>query len=122
MRSDKKTSLAKVAKTVLMNPLDTERDIAEKAWVSNWTAHNMIKELEQTWAKDPRIVWLTDKDFELMEKIQKIKFDRLNKPEEVNNRDIDTWENTANKRYTIFRGKATDEGGWLNNIESIDIL
>lgn len=122
MRKDKAENLSNVAKVVLNSPLLTEREVAEKAWVSNWTAHNMITELEQSWAKDPRIVWLTDKDFELMESIQSVKFKRLETPENINDNDLDKWENTAVKRYTIFRGKATDEQWGLNNIESIDIL
>jgi hypothetical protein len=122
MRSDKKKSLSKVAKAILSNPLMNEREIAEKASVSNWTAHNMIKELEQTWAKDDRIVWLTDEDFVIMKRIQEVKKQRLNKPEEVNNSDIDKWEQTATKRYSLFRWDATDKDWGLKNIESIEIL
>lgn len=33
MRSDKKTSVASVVKVALLNPLDSQRDIAEKAGV-----------------------------------------------------------------------------------------
>lgn len=82
----------------------------------------MVKELEQTWAKDPRIVWLTDKDFELMEQIQQVKFKRLKSEENINDNDLDKWENTAVKRWSLFRGNATDEQWGIKNIESIEIL
>lgn len=56
---------------------------------------------------------LTDWDFEIMKTIQKIKKDRLKDPDKVNNKEVDLWENTANKRYTTFRGSVTDEYGWM---------
>ncbi len=122
MRSDKAKNIAKVARVVLADPLLSRDEVAMKAGVSQWTASNVLAELDESWRKDPRIVWLTDKDFELMESIQSVKFKRLETPENINDNDLDKWENTAVKRYTIFRGKATDEQWGLNNIESIDIL
>lgn len=122
MRSDKAKNIAKVARVVLADPLLSRDEVAMKAGVSQWTASNVLAELDESWRKDPRIVWLTDKDFELMESIQSVKFKRLKTPENINDNDLDKWENTAVKRYTIFRGKATDEQWGLNNIESIDIL
>lgn len=122
MRADKKANIAKVAKVALLEPLLTRDQIAEKAWVSTWTASNMLKELDGSWPKDPRIIWLTDWDFDLMKVIQKEKFARLQNPEQVNDNDLDKWENTATKRFTIFRGSATDKEWGLKGIESIDIL
>ena len=109
MRVDKAKNIAKVAKVVLKEPLLTRDEIAEKAWVSTWTASNMLKELDGNWPKDPRIIWLTDKDFDLMKLFQQEKFNRMKNPENVNDNDLDKWENTATKRFTIFRWSATDK-------------
>jgi hypothetical protein len=47
-----------------------------------------------------------------MKKIQLEKFRRMEEErEQLNNSDIDRWENTASKRYSLFRGTATDESG-----------
>jgi hypothetical protein len=52
-----------------------------------------------------------------MEKIQGIKINKLKtKPEDISNWDIDKWENTATKRYSLFRWDATDPNGWLKSI------
>lgn len=122
MRADKKANIAKVAKVALLEPLLTRDQIAEKAWVSTWTASNMLKELDGSWPKDPRIIGLTDWDFDLMRVIQKEKFARLQNPEQVNDNDLDKWENTATKRFTIFRWSATDKDWGLKWIENIEIL
>ena len=47
MRADKKKSQDKVVAEMLKDPLATEREIAERAGVSNGTAHARIKEIEQ---------------------------------------------------------------------------
>lgn len=122
MRVDKKKNVSKISKELLKNPLQTERELAEKTWVSKTTAHNIIWELDQIWPKDPKVVLLTDKDFDMMIKIQDEKFKRLEKPENINHNDLDKWENTATRRYTLFRWDATDEKWWLKNIENVEIL
>jgi len=38
-----------------------------------------------------------------MKDIQRIKRERLKSDEEISNGDIDKWEQTATKRYTLFR-------------------
>ena len=122
MRADKATNIANVAKELLENPLQTERQIADTLWVNHTTVNRAKQELQQTAPKDDRIVWLTDWDFDLMKVIQQEKFARLQDPENVNNNDLDKWENTAVKRYSLFRWSATDEQWGLKQIESIDIL
>jgi len=54
--------------------------------------------------KDDRIMHLTDKDFELMQLIQKRKFKRMeDKENSVNDSDINNWDKEAKARYTLFR-------------------
>lgn len=115
-RKDKLKNKAKIVKAVLNNPLDTQEKIAKTAWVNKSTVSRQLNEMQQTATKDDRIIWLTDKDFEIMLKIQAEKFRRLEEEkEQLNNNDIDKWDNSAAKRYTLFRWSATDEKGWLKN-------
>lgn len=109
MRTDKKVSIAKVAKEVLSNPLLNQREIAENTWLSLGNVNDKLNILEQEGKKDERIIWLTDRDFELMKKIQDVKFKRIATDDVINNNDLDKWENTATKRYSFFRWSATDE-------------
>jgi len=122
MRSDKAKNIAKVAKVALLEPLLTRDQIAEKAWVWTWTASRALAELDENGHKDDRIIWLTDWDFDLMKVIQREKFKRLEEPEKVNDKYLDKWENTAVKRYSLFRWSATDKDWGLKGIEFIDIL
>lgn len=123
IRTDKKRNLAKVAKIVLKDPLLTEREIAKKTNIWKSTVNRMKQELGQDGAKDDRIVGLTDEDFEIQKIIQAEKRKRLETPEKINNKDLDTWDNSAMKRYTLFRGNATNKEWWLvvNTISFSDI-
>ena len=121
MRSDKAKNIAKVAKVALLEPLLTRDQIAEKAWVWTWTASRALAELDENGHKDDRIIWLTDKDFELMKQIQEVKFKRLQEDEQINNNDLDKWENTAVKRYSLFRWSATDKDWGLKETVTIEI-
>lgn len=124
VRADKKKNLDKVAASLAKDPLQSERQLAKNAWVSNGTAHNMKEELEQTWAvKDSRIVNLTDWDFKLMEMIQQRKFARMNDTDNpVNDSDVNNWDKEAKARYTIFRWEATDNEWGLKDVSAIDKL
>jgi hypothetical protein len=63
-----------------------------------------MKEMGQIGAKDDKIIKLTDEDFDLMISIQKEKKRRLDEQKDkINNSDIDRWEQTATKRYSLFR-------------------
>ena len=122
MRVDKAKNIANLSKELLDNPLQTVREIWNTLDLDFWTVAKLKKELPQIATKDDRIIWLTDKDFELMQKIQEVKFKRIADDEQINNSDIDKWEQTATKRYTIFRWDATDKDWGLKTIDSIDIL
>ena len=115
MRADKKANIAKVAKVALWNPLASQREIAEETWLSLWNVNDKLNKLEQT--KDDRIIWLTDKDFELMEIIQKRKFERMiDKERPVNDNDMNNWDKEAKARFTLFRWDATDEQWGLKEV------
>lgn len=122
-RKDKLKNKAKVIKTTLINPLNTDRETAKELWIWKSTVNRIKQELGQDGTKDDRIIGLTDEDFNLMLDIQKEKKRRLQEEKgELNNNDIDKWENTATKRYSLFRWDATDKEWAIKNIENIEIL
>lgn len=109
----------------MLDPLASQRDTAENAWVGLGTANRILQELEQTGTKDPRIITITDKDLSIVEKGQLEIDRRLSTPfelEKMRTGEISTVLKDSTARYSLFRGNATDKDGWLKNIDSIDIL
>lgn len=121
IRTDKKKKLWKVAEELLNNPLQTIREVSEKTWVSKSTVANYINEdLDKLGQKDERIIAITDKDFELMNLIQEEKFRRIKEEKDkINNTDINKWEETATRRYQIFKWNITDKNWGLNSLDEI---
>jgi len=115
-RADKKKNLDKTTASLVKNPLQSEREIAKDIWVSRSTAHIMKKEIEQSQAKDDRIVNLTDKDFELMQKIQARKFVRMDDLETpVDDTNLNNWDREAKARYSLFRWDITGKDWGMKN-------
>ena len=116
-RADKKKNIDKVVASLVKDPLQTEQQIARDTWISQSAVNRAKKEVGKNGLKDDRIMNLTDKDFDLMKSIQKEKTKRLKEEtKEISNLDIDRWENTATKRYSLFRWKATDNEWWAKDI------
>lgn len=125
-RTDSKINTAKVAKSVLKNPLQTQVEIAKDAWVSKTTVFNKLAELDKAWQKDSRIQGILDADLEIITLWQGLINDRLkdlknNKEgaEKISARDV-SWiirENTA--RYSLFKWDATDKDWWLKQVTDI---
>ena len=123
MRADKKANIAKVAKIALKEPLLTRDEIAEKAWVSQWTASNVLKELDETWRKSPEIIKITTKDKRAIELAQIIIEQSLEKYVEMseaawwlemNEALRAAWlAKEATARYTLFWWEATDKDWWM---------
>jgi len=125
MRTDKAKNTAKVLKEVIKNPLSTEREIAEKTWISNWTAHNIKWELEQIWAKSQIILEICDLDINLVKKWLKELDRRFSDKEEMNKirpTEISQVIKDSSWRYQIFKWKGTDENwGYKEIIPNIII-
>jgi len=116
-RAESKINKAKVAKSVLTKPLQTQREIAKDTWVSLGTVNSKLNQLELEGGKDPRIQWIIDADLDIIITGQWIISERLQDEEEkkkISARDISTIirENTA--RYTLFAWNTTDEKWGLN--------
>lgn len=123
MRKDKKKNVDMVSAYRAKNPLATECEVSKELWMSSWTVHRCFKEMEKNGeVKDERIIHLTDWDFDIMQKIQEIKKNRLEKPDDVSNKEVDLRENTATKRYSLFRWKATDNEWGMKDFSQISII
>ena len=127
MRADKKRSLSKVAEIAINNPTLSEREIAERAWIWNWTAHRALKDLEQVGAKNEDIIQITDTDLEILKLWQQEIFNRLQNEEEL--KKMRTFEiaqtiEKSEKRYQIFRWDVTDENWAIKTIskEQADLI
>ena len=126
VRSDKKKTMAKVAKAVLKNPTASEREIAKIAGVANWSAHNHMSELEQTWAlsKDPRIKAISDADLLIVNLVQAETVKRFQNPEElkkINALDLNRIWDISIKRHSLIIGKATDEMWWMKTAKVVSL-
>jgi hypothetical protein len=93
--------------------------VAKDTWLGNWTVHRAKEEVEQTGAKDDRIVNLTDRDMNCIElwvrELERRLGDKMELKEmrasEISNV---IKENTA--RYTLFRWTATGKDGGLKEV------
>lgn len=121
-RKDRARNRAKVIKAKLKSPLKTEREIAKETKVSKSTVNRISKELGQKGTKDERILWICDKDLEIITLGQKLILEKLwdkkqiarLKPHEISQVIA---ENT--RRYSLFKWNATDSQWGL--IQSITI-
>ncbi len=109
MRVDKAQNIAKVLKEVINDPLATQREISERTGVWLWTVNRSLEEVEQIGTKEETIVKLVAADLEIQRKIAEIKLKRLTDDKQINNSDINKWEETALKRSQLLTGWNTDK-------------
>jgi len=118
-RSDKLRNRAKVIKATLKNPLASQREIAKQQWVSDRTVWRVQSEMSQNVAKDDRILWICDKDLEIIKKWQEVIAKKLNNPKAVQKMrlwEISTALAESTRRYTLLKWDATDEQGWIKQV------
>lgn len=122
-RVDKTKNKIKVIKELLKNPLQTEREIANKINISKSSAHNHRKELGQFWPNSNIIDDIIKKDADIVKMVQNELMKRIkNNPARVSTRDlISAWDVSA-KRYSVFKWDITDKEWWLKNIQDISIV
>ena len=120
MRTDKAKNKSKIVKEVLKNPLQSQREIAKKVWLWKTTIQEHLQDIKTT--KDDRILWVCEKDFEIVILWQSIIAERLKDKEEV--KKMRTFEiaqtiEKSEKRYMLFKWEATDKDWWLKSITNI---
>jgi len=124
MRSDEKQSRAKVAKEAILNPLASQREIAQATWLSLGNVNDKLNKLEQIGWKDDRIIWITDTDLSILTIGQREIERRLNDKEEVEKMrtvEISQVIKESTARYSLFRWNATDEKWGLKETVTIEI-
>lgn len=119
MRVDKQKNVWKVAEIIAKHPHATEREIAEMASVSSWTAHNAIVELKQSWVKDENIAYIVGSAKARIKKISSV-LDRFVEEtitqEKLDRRDVREIKDIAKDdlaRVTILWWELTDDEGGL---------
>ena len=118
-RSDKLKNRAKVIKATLKNPLKSQREIAKEQWVSDRTVWRVQAEMSHNVAKDDRIIWICDKDLEII-KLWQAELERRLKDKKALSK-MRSWEISQvlaenTRRYTLLRWNATDENGWIKKV------
>ncbi len=118
MRADKAQSLSKVIEEKLIDPLASQREIAERTGLSVWNVNDKLNELELSEIKDPRILLITNKDLSIVEVGQAEIDRRLRDEEEIKKMrtvEISQVLKESTSRYSLFKGSATDKDGGLKN-------
>lgn len=114
MRKDRERNMWKVIKSIINDPLKTQKEIAEEVGIWIWNVNRKLNELERNGIKDPRILAICDKDLDIVTLWQEEIYRRLSKnPKIMTTRDIVATMETGTRRYTLFRWDITDEKWWL---------
>lgn len=121
-RKDSINNEAKVISAIIKSPLKTQRELAKETGVSKTTIHNKLNNLDHTIDKSPSIEEICATDIESVKLGQAILLKRLKEtPEDLRVREIVDITAESTKRYTLFKGKATDEFWWLNSLNELPI-
>ncbi len=120
IRTDKLKNKAKIIKEVLKNPLQSQREIAENTWLWKTTVQEHLLDIKAT--KDDRILWVCEKDFEIVKLWQAIIEERLRDKTETDK--MRTFEiaqtiEKSEKRYMLFKWDATDKDWWMKQPDVI---
>ena len=110
MRVDKKKNKAKIIKEIIKNPLQSQREMAKNVWLWKTTIQEHLQEIKTT--KDDRILWICEKDFEIVKLWQSIIEERLRDKSETDK--MRTFEiaqtiEKSERRYMLFKWNATDD-------------
>ena len=120
-RIDRQINKAKITKEALKNPLQSVRDIAKKTWIWKSSVGRVIKNWRENGEKDDRILWVCDKDFEIIQKTQELTLKKLKNPDSINLVDIMRVWTESTKRYMLFKWNATNNDWWLKELETEQI-
>ncbi len=108
-RKDNIRNKAKVSRALIKDPSLTQREVAKKTWLSNWTVHNQMTKIKQKWAEGSVMDRILEQDEEIMDLVNSLTVKHI-KTKVENNESLDTWEvkllwdlaNNSTKRTAIF--------------------
>lgn len=108
-RKDKLKNKISVTKSLLKNPLQTERELEESTWLWAWTVHRHKKEMEKTGVESNIMDRILEMDDQIMDLANKITLREIEKKIEdwqgLTLQDVKTiWDlaNNSTKRKAIF--------------------
>lgn len=114
-RSDKLKNKTKIIKEIIKDPLQSQRDIAKKTNLWKTTVQEHLKDLPNT-TKNDHIEKILEKDLNIVNLAQEELERRLWDPEKLEKiatRDIIASADVSAKRYSLFKGDATNSDWWL---------
>lgn len=113
IRSDKKRARAKVIKSILNNPLKSQRDIAKEVNMSKSSVNRTIKDMRQNGTLDERLEEICDLDIDIIKKWLNIINDRFtNNASDVTIKDVVSAIDSWTRRNLVFRPKKEWEDKW----------
>ncbi|MBB1578948.1 MAG: MarR family transcriptional regulator [candidate division SR1 bacterium] len=115
-RADSQRNRKAVALAVAKNPNATMSEIAKNTGLSKSTVQTKLNELGNI--KDEAILGICDKDLEIVNLAQGIILDKLKDKKTISKMkasEVSQVAEASAKRYSLFRGSATDTSGGLNN-------
>lgn len=126
-RVDKRKNVWKVAEILAINPNKTQREIAKETDLSLWAVNNSIREVEQSWTKDPTIRYIVDWAKHRIQRVSAI-FDRwidqIEEKQKLENKDMSLMKDIVKDditRVTVLWGDLTKEDWTLKQIQEINI-
>lgn len=119
-RWDYLKNLKNVSKELIKDPTQTQKVIAKKLGITEACVSEKVKKLETIGQKNDKILYITDKDLEIVYLGQAEIRRRLTDAEELSK--MRTYEiasviEKSERRYQIFRWEVTDKEGGLKNIK-----
>ena len=116
-RVDKLRNVANVAKEILSDPLQTEREIAKKLGVDRSTVNRAKDEIHAITPNDAKLTDLVGDDIEIQKLAQKEMKRRLTEtPGEVAGTDLKGWSEVTLKRAQLLTGQATERIDFIGDI------
>jgi predicted transcriptional regulator len=128
VRVDKRKNIWKVAEVIAVNPNKTQREIAKETNISLGAVNSSLKEVEQSWTKDPTIAYIVGNARERIKRVWAL-FDRyLDEIEEKNK--LERWDMQLAKdivkddmaRVTVLWWDVTDKDWAIKKIDEIKII
>jgi len=121
-RKDQLKNKAKVLKEVIKDPLATQEEIAERAWISVWNVNDKLKKVEKMVIKDDRILGICDKDLEIVTLAQNKIVEKIKTSPFNSLWDIVRAADASAKRYSLLKWDVTDKDWGLKDAAAIDSL
>lgn len=128
-RADKLKNQTAIIKEIIKDPMQSQREIADKLWIGKTTVQEHLQEIPKA-TKTDRIEKILDKDLSIVDlALEEIERRIKEEKEKMTTRDMISAADVSAKRYSLLKGTATDKDWWLKEwilnqkqIDAIDAL